>query len=223
MNEIDRLVDLIARADRRGATDLMRDWAAEHGYERLAEEILLPTLEKFDEISSDARQSPLARGYVAAKVAEDAMAMIADATHSGIAATPTKGRVVIGNIEDDFHALGRRIVGTFLRADGWDVCDLGNDVPPEEFVDKAVEIGAKIIGASAMMYTTAKGIRRLRDEIDRRGLSGRIQLAVGGAVFVLRPELVEEMGGDGSARTALAAPALFDELWVKANREAAAE
>lgn len=73
-----------------------------------------------------------------------------------------------------------------------------------------------MIGVSAMMYTTALNIKSLRAEIDRRGLTGKIQLAVGGAVFVLRPDLVDEIGGDGTARNAMAAPALFDDLWEKA-------
>jgi len=124
-----------------------------------------------------------------------------------------KGTVVIGNIEEDFHALGRRMVGTFLRAEGWIVHDLGNDVPAKEFVDKALEVGARVIGVSAMMMTTALNIRRVRQEIDSRGLTGRIQLAVGGAVFCVSPGLVDEVGGDGTAANALAASGLFDRLW----------
>ena len=71
-----------------------------------------------------------------------------------------------------------------------------------------------------MMYSTARSIRNLREEIDRRGLAGRIQLAVGGAVFKLRPELVREFGGDGTTASALSASALFDDLW---NRSLAFE
>ena len=119
---------------------------------------------------------------------------------------------MLGNIEDDFHALGRRMVSLFSQAAGWEVVDLGNDVPAEELVAKAKALGARVIGASAMMYTTAKNIRRLREALDRGDLTGRVQLAVGGAVFNLRPELVAEVGGDGTARSALAAPALFEEL-----------
>jgi methanogenic corrinoid protein MtbC1 len=58
-------------------------------------------------------------------------------------------------------------------------------------------------------------IRSVREELESRGLSGRIQLAVGGAVFRLRPELVEEVGGDGTAPSALQAPALFDRLLAR--------
>jgi methanogenic corrinoid protein MtbC1 len=105
------------------------------------------------------------------------------------------------------------MVAVFLRAAGWKVVDMGNDVAPADFVAAAVRHGARVIGVSAMMLTTAENIRAVREELDARGLSGRIRLAVGGAVFKLRPELVSEVGGDGTAPSAIQAPALFDILW----------
>jgi methanogenic corrinoid protein MtbC1 len=96
--------------------------------------------------------------------------------------------------------------------------DLGNDVPAAQFVDAAVEAGARVIGVSAMMYTTASNIRGIRDELDRRRLSGRIQIAVGGAVFKLRPELADEVGGDGTASSGFRAPQLFERLWERSLR-----
>jgi methanogenic corrinoid protein MtbC1 len=70
-----------------------------------------------------------------------------------------------------------------------------------------------------MMLTTAGNIRDLRTELDSRGLSGKIRLAVGGAVFKLRPELVDEVGGDGSAPSAIQAPALIERLWGSSSWE----
>jgi methylmalonyl-CoA mutase cobalamin-binding domain/chain len=118
----------------------------------------------------------------------------------------------VGNIEDDFHSLGRRIVISFLRCSGWEVHDLGNDVPPQRFIEKALDEKASVIGASAMMQTTALNIRKLRDLLDRQGLADQIKLAVGGAVFNWRPELVEEVGADGTASNAAEAARLFETL-----------
>ncbi|NTW87967.1 MAG: corrinoid-binding protein [Desulfobulbaceae bacterium] len=160
-----------------------------------------------------------ANEYVAAKVAEDALLKIAGQKKEGDTVPPSKGPVVIGNIEEDFHSLGRRMLGIFLASDGWIVHDLGNDVPAAEFVDKAVAVGARVIGVSAMMLTTALNIKQLRTELDKRGLSGRIQLAVGGAVFLVRPGLDHEVGGDGTARTALEATALFTRLWQASSEK----
>jgi len=154
----------------------------------------------------------IAQGYIAAKITEIIMGKAAEEKTGTNRRNESKGPVVIGNILDDCHALGRKLVTTFLERSNWEVIDLGNDVDPSEFVDRAVEVNAPVIGASAMMYTTAINIRRLRDEIDHRGLKQKIKLAVGGAVFIQRPELVEMVGGDGTARNAIDAPALMDRL-----------
>ncbi len=212
-----QLIEAVKRADRAGANTLLEDWATEHGHERLLAEVLEPTLLRIGEEWRSAESFTLAQAYVAARVAEDALDSIAARSKPESQPVATKGPVVIGNIEDDFHALGRRMVGTFLRTDGWIVHDLGNDVLPEAFVDKALEVGARVIGVSAMMLTTARNIRRLREEIDRRQLAGRLQLAVGGAVFKACPGLDKEVGGDGTDGSALGASALFTELWRKAE------
>ncbi len=207
------LIGMIQKADRQGANLLLDTWADEHGYERLLKEVIEPTLLLIGEEWRTSETFSLAQAYVAAKVAEDALMKTVAHKKDCNLTTSTKGPVVIGNIEEDFHSLGRRMLGIFLGADGWMVHDLGNDVPAAAFVDKAVEIGARVIGVSAMMRTTAINIKQLRSELDRRDLSGHIQLAVGGAVFMVCPGLDREIGADGTARTAIDAPVLFERLW----------
>ncbi len=212
----DQLLDLILAGDRQSATDLVDNWAKVHGYEHAVVEILEPALAVFGEKWAMTEEVSLAQGFVAGKIAEDVMQKAA-ASHAGDSLPrELKGPVVIGNIEDDAHALGRKLVVVFLRLAGWEVYDLGNDVPAAEFVDKAVKVNSPIVAASAMMYTTAMNIRKLREEIDTRGLTEKILLAVGGAVFRQRPELVAEVGGDGTARNAIEAPQLMDRLLKRA-------
>lgn len=215
----DSVIAKIREADRAGADALLDAWADEHGYEAMLAEVLDPVLRKIGEGWRSTEVFTLAHGYVAAKVAEDVLLKIAAHRRPDVAPPLAKGPVVIGNIEDDFHSLGRRMVATFLRTDGWIVHDLGNDVPAKDFVDKAVEVDARVIGVSAMVLTTANNIKRLREEIDRRGLAGRIQLAVGGAVFSVCHSLVEEVGSDGTAVNALEAVPLFERLWEKSVQQ----
>lgn len=207
-----QLLQLFLAADRQAANNLIDDWAKTHGYKHAVLEVMTPALEKFGELWASKEDISLAQGYIAAKIAEDVMAKLKDSLSAGISVSETKGPVVIGNIEDDYHALGRKLVTTFLRTAGWSVYDLGTDIPAADFVDKALEVNARIIAASAMMYTTAMNIKKLREEIDRRGLTASIRLAVGGAVFRLRPELVEEVGGDGTAANAVTVPELMETL-----------
>lgn len=212
----DKLLDAMTRADRAGAAALIEGALADgHPPFLVITDILDPVLLQVGRLWEQELAS-VAQTFVAAKIAEDALLRCL----SGPGATPSrppKGQVVIGNIEDDFHSLGRRIVGAFLQASGWEVHDLGNDVTADLFVEKALEVHALVVGASAMTHTTALNIRNLRAEIDARGLAGHLKLAVGGAVFNWRPDLVAEVGGDGTAQNAAAADALFTRLQEEAG------
>lgn len=215
---IQDLLQAIERADRAGAQAVIDDWAIGRPFIQVVPQLLSPTLESFGKLWAQGHGGvSLATGYVASKVAEDVMSrLLLETSPEGGPILPSKGPVVLGNAEDDFHPLGRKMVMAFLRAEGWDVRDLGVDVVAQQFVDVAEACGAKVIGASAMMYTTAKNTVKIREELDRRGLTGKIQLAVGGAVFNLRPELVADFGADGTAVSAVEASALFEHLWQRA-------
>ena len=215
--QVEEIIRAIRYADRAGANRIIGSWAVNNSYELAVINLLTPALESFGESWAKAGgEGSLAQGYVASKIAEDVLAKVLEERQAAHGERPaTKGPVVVGNVQDDFHPLGRRMITAFLRFSGWEVHDLGVDVSPEDFLDKAEAVGARVLGASAMMYSTARNIRALRDELDRRGLAGRLQLAVGGAVFKLRPELVEAFGGDGTAASALNASALFETLWAR--------
>lgn len=218
LNELrEALYKLVLDAEREGAVALVLEHALRYGFQAAVGDLLEPVLERVGEAWMRENLS-LAQGYVAGKIAEDVL--LAAASGQGDLPLDVKGPAILGNVEDDYHSLGRKMVGVFLRAAGWKVVDLGNDVAPGDFVAAAVANGARVIGVSAMMLTTAENIRGLRAEIDARGLRGKVRLAVGGAVFKLRPQLVDEVGGDGTAASAIQAPALFDRLWAESMEEA---
>jgi len=206
------LYSLMLNAEREEALGLLLEHAGAHGFQSAVSDLLEPVLERAGE-AWHLENLSLAQGYVGGKIAEDLL--VAAAESGGDLPLDVKGPVVLGNVEDDYHSLGRKMVAVFLRAAGWKVIDLGNDVIPQDFVAAALAHNARVIGVSAMMLTTAENIRALRTEIDAQGLRGKVQLAVGGAVFKLRPELMLEVGGDGTASSAIQAPELFDRLWAK--------
>jgi 5-methyltetrahydrofolate--homocysteine methyltransferase len=94
---------------------------------------------------------------------------------------PTAGRVVIGSVHGDLHDIGKNLVGIMLKGAGFEVIDLGNDVPAERFVDAAQEHGASVIGLSALLTTTMPVMKDVVELVRARGLGGRVRVIVGGA------------------------------------------
>ncbi len=208
-----RMIESILSGNRDQANEVFDGWTQRFGCQRAIAEVLDPVLLELGNLWSQEKIS-LAAGYLAGKVAEDVLFRALEREES---LPETKGPVVIGNVEDDYHSMGRKLVGIFLKTAGWGVIDLGNDVAAAAFVDEAVKNGVRVIGVSAMMLTTAENIKKVREEIDGRGLTGRIRLAVGGAVFKIRPELTAEVGGDGTCANAIDAPRLFERLWAEGD------
>jgi 5-methyltetrahydrofolate--homocysteine methyltransferase len=107
---------------------------------------------------------------------------------------PSIGRVVIGSVRGDLHDIGKNLVGIMLKGAGFDVIDLGNDVPPEKMVQTAQEQGATIIGMSALLTTTMPVMGEVVELIDREGLGGQLRTIVGGAP--VSAEFARDIGAD---------------------------
>lgn len=212
-----QLAQFIEEGEKDKAVQSLVSWAYELGYKNVIIEILEPFLIEWGKLWMQGKLS-LAHGYLAGKVAEELFINASKTKDFSSGDTNNKGTIVLGNIEDDFHPLGRRLVNIFATAAGWKIQDLGNDVVAETFIEHALENQAQIIAVSAMMFSTARNIQKVRNELEKRSLSGKIQLAVGGAVFKLRPELVFEIGADGTADSAIEAPILFDKLLDKSKK-----
>ncbi len=125
-------------------------------------------------------------------------------------ARETKGTVVLGTTQGDIHEIGKNLVGTMFSANGYRVYDLGVNVPPQAFVDKAREVNADIVGVSALLTTTMLGQRAVVDALAQAGLRPRVKVLLGGAPVT--SQWVAEVGADGTAEDALGAVRLADSL-----------
>ncbi len=202
----------VKKSNRILANAIIDEYAREHSYREALCDIVTPIMYTLGELWLK-EETTLAQTYVAAKISEDTLNKAIQKGEYEETSSDNHRVAVIGNVEDDFHSLGRKLVGTFLSASGWEVIDLGNDVSPAEFVETAVSHGSHVIGVSAMMYSTAQNVENISAILARRNLKNDIKLAVGGAVFKLTPTLVKEVGGDGTASNATDAPRLFNELF----------
>lgn len=120
------------------------------------------------------------------------------------------GKVVLGTVQGDIHDIGKNIVAAMLFAAGFEVVDLGTDVPPEEFAKKAKEVGARLVGASALLSTTLPVQREVVEALRAYGLRDKVKTIFGGAPCT--PEWVKEIGGDGYAENAVEAVKVAKEL-----------
>ncbi|MCL4810715.1 MAG: corrinoid protein [Thermoanaerobaculia bacterium] len=108
---------------------------------------------------------------------------------------PPAGRVVLGTVQGDLHDIGKNLVGILLRGAGWEVIDLGTDVPAPRFVEAAERSGARVIGLSALLTTTMPRMGEVVSLLRERGLSGRVKVIVGGAPVT--QAFADEIGADG--------------------------
>jgi len=125
----------------------------------------------------------------------------------------TLGKVVLGTVKGDIHEIGKTLVGIMLTASGFEVFDLGVDVPFENFAVKARELDADIIGVSALLTTTMTGQKGVIEALQRHRLLPRVKIMIGGAPVT--QSWANEIGADGYGKDALAAVALAKRLMGK--------
>jgi corrinoid protein of di/trimethylamine methyltransferase len=125
------------------------------------------------------------------------------------------GKVVIGTVKGDIHDIGKTIVATMLSASGFQVYDLGHDVPAEKFVEKAREVNADIVGLSALLTTTMVKQRDVIKALDEAGLRQKVKVMVGGAPVTRG--WVEEIGADGYSEDAVGAVTVAKKLLENAT------
>ena len=120
------------------------------------------------------------------------------------------GKVVLATVEGDIHEIGKTLVGTMLSASGFEVFDLGVDVPTATIVKKAQENNANIVALSALLTTTMVKQREVIEALEKAGLRGRVKVMVGGAPVTR--EWVEKINADGYSEDAIGAVSTAQQL-----------
>jgi len=139
------------------------------------------------------------------------MLLSADAMYAGLnILTPhikqkskQRGKIVLGVVEGDIHDIGKNIVKTMLTAAGYEVIDLGKDVPASEFIKKAKEEGAQVIAMSTLMTPTLMSMKTIEDELQEHGMKGEVKTIVGGGPVT--EDWRQKIGSDAFGKDALEA------------------
>ena len=120
------------------------------------------------------------------------------------------GKVVLATVQGDIHEIGKTLVGTMLSASGFEVHDLGVDVPAEKILIKVKEVDADLVGLSALLTTTMVKQREVIDLLDKEGLRRKVKVMVGGAPVTR--EWVQKIEADGYSEDAIGAVAVAKQL-----------
>jgi corrinoid protein of di/trimethylamine methyltransferase len=120
------------------------------------------------------------------------------------------GKVVLATVEGDIHEIGKSLVGTMLSASGFQVFDLGVDVPAEKIIAKIQEVDADLVGLSALLTTTMVKQKEVIEELDKRGLRKKVKVMVGGAPVTR--DWVQKIEADGYSEDAIGAVGLAKQL-----------
>ena len=206
-NSVLSLAEAIERGVTGRAAEAMKE-ALDSGRESLEiiDSDLIPALDR------------VGKGYEAGTVFLPQLLMSADAAKAAFAVVKeamadkprnTKGQVILATVKGDIHDIGKNIVKVMLENYGYDVIDLGKDVPPEVIVDCAIENNIRVVGLSALMTTTVASmeetIKLLREK------KPGTKVVVGGAVMT--PEYSDQIGADAYAKDAMATVRYCDSVF----------
>ena len=123
------------------------------------------------------------------------------------------GKVVLCTVEGDIHDIGKTLVGTMLTASGFEVYDLGVDVPVDQLIEKARQVNANLVGVSALLTTTMAKQKTVVEKVKAAGLHPGIKIMVGGAPVTR--EWARQIGADGFSEDAIGAVSVAKELMGK--------
>ncbi len=149
----------------------------------------------------------LADLIMSAEIFNESIALIEP--HLSKDAASTKGAIVLGTVQGDIHDIGKNIVGSLLRCEGYLVYDLGVDVPPAAFVAKVKETGARVVALSGLLTLAFDAMRETVDSLTEAGLRDKVKVIIGGGP--VNQAVVDYSGADAFGKDATAAMKLTAE------------
>ncbi|MFX0204344.1 MAG: B12-binding domain-containing protein [Candidatus Hodarchaeota archaeon] len=179
---------------------------------KVIDEVLSPTMEEIGD-KFDRMDIFLPELMGAAEAMQAATSVLTKHIQSTTERPMTKGKVVLGTVHGDIHEIGKNIVKIMLEVSGFEVFDLGKDVPSMQFIEKAGEVGADMIALSALMTTTMVSQKEVIELLTALGKRDNYIVIIGGAPTTAKWK--EEIGADGWAETAVQAAKLATDLLEK--------
>jgi methanogenic corrinoid protein MtbC1 len=112
-----------------------------------------------------------------------------------------RGKIVLGTVQGDIHDMGKNLVGMLLKLNGFEVYDLGVDVPPEAFVQKVKETRAKIVAMSGLLTIAWDSMKKTIEKLKDAGLRDKVKIMIGGGTT--NNTVVDYVGADNLGKTTI--------------------
>ncbi len=145
---------------------------------------------------------------IAARAMKTSLALLTPALNA--AGAEAVGHVVIGTVQGDLHDIGKNLVASMLEGGGFEVTDLGVDVPPEKFVQVAQAKEGTVVALSALLTTTMTQMKAVVEALEAAGIREKTKVMIGGAPIT--QQYADEIGADGYSDNASSAVGLAREL-----------
>lgn len=201
---MEKLREAILTGDAKAAHALTQEALAE-GIEPMAliNESMIPAMDEVGRLF-EAEEYFVPELLLSARAMKAAMELLRPL----LAATGARpaGKVVIGTVRGDLHDIGKNLVAVLLEGGGFEVIDLGADVPPQKFIEVIQQSDANIVGLSALLTVTMPMMKTIIDALAEAGLRDKVKVMVGGAPVT--QQFADRIGADGYGESAIAAVTL---------------
>jgi len=167
--------------------------------QRVFEQIIAPTLTEIGD-RFQRLEIFLPEMMMAADAAKAVFAVLQPAIEFGKTSLASQGRIVIGTVAGDVHDIGKNMVASMLEVNGFEVINLGCDVPPDAFLRAAREKQADIIAMSSLLTTSLPYMKDVLEVLRESGEQGRFKVMVGGGPVTA--EWAQQVGADGYGKDA---------------------
>jgi corrinoid protein of di/trimethylamine methyltransferase len=211
MSDYAELYDAILTGNAKKAAEVTKNaLAANANPSELVQKFMIPAM---DEVGRrfECNEYFVPELLIAARAMKSALELITP--HLVAAGAEPMGRVVIGTVQGDLHDIGKNLVASMLEGGGFQVIDLGVDVPAEKFVEAAKEKDGTILALSALLTTTMTMMKTVIEALDKAGIRSKVKVMVGGAPIT--QQYANEIGADGFSDNASAAVAVARKLIAK--------
>ncbi len=126
-----------------------------------------------------------------------------------------KGKIILATVKGDIHDIGKNIVAMILSSSGFEVIDLGADVPSDKIVETIRDTGANLLGLSVLLTTMTHNLKEVVEDLIKSGLRDNVKIAIGGACC--SQQLVDATGVDGYGESAVSAVEIFERFLEELN------